>query len=111
MRIVFGDCELDSGWRILLRHGRPTPLSAEAFQLLQLLVDRRPGHGTPLTRARALSALVVGSYGWLPSTKGEVTASLVDLGAASSDLQVPRTGFEVRPSSSSPMQWRERRPR
>jgi DNA-binding winged helix-turn-helix (wHTH) protein len=42
MRIVFGDCELDSGRRILLRHGRPAPLSPKAFQLLELLVDRRP---------------------------------------------------------------------
>ena len=34
-------------------------------------------------------ALAVGSYGWVPGTKGEVTASLVDLGAPTShDLQV-----------------------
>lgn len=34
--------------------------------------------------------LAVGSYGWVPGTKGEVTASLIDLGApASNDLPVP----------------------
>jgi carboxypeptidase Q len=34
--------------------------------------------------------LAVGSYGWVPGTKGEVTASLVDLGAPpNTDLPVP----------------------
>jgi Transcriptional regulatory protein, C terminal len=42
MRVVFGDCELDSGRRVLLRYGRPIPLSPKAFQLLELLLDRRP---------------------------------------------------------------------
>jgi hypothetical protein len=40
---------------------------------------------SPVTRP-----LAVGSYGWAPGTKGEVTASLVDLGApASHELPVP----------------------
>ena len=39
--------------------------------------------------------LAVGSYGWTPGTKGEVTASLVDLGAPpNTDLPVP--GDQVR---------------
>ena len=42
MRVVFGDCEFDSGRRTLLRHGRATPLSPRAFQLLAFLLDRRP---------------------------------------------------------------------
>ena len=42
MRVVFGDCELDSGRRVLLRHGRLIPLSPKGFQLLELLLDRRP---------------------------------------------------------------------
>jgi DNA-binding winged helix-turn-helix (wHTH) protein len=42
MRIVFDECEFDSGRRVLLRHGRIVPLSARAFQLLEVLVDRRP---------------------------------------------------------------------
>jgi hypothetical protein len=34
--------------------------------------------------------LAVGSYGWVPGTKGEVTASLIDLGAPpSNDLPIP----------------------
>src|SRR5262245_39817027 len=42
MRIVFGECEFDTRRRTLFRHGRATPLSPKAFQLLELLLDRRP---------------------------------------------------------------------
>ncbi|OFW27091.1 MAG: hypothetical protein A3H97_21420 [Acidobacteria bacterium RIFCSPLOWO2_02_FULL_65_29] len=42
MRIVFGECEFDTGRRLVLRHGRATALSPKAFQLLELLLDRRP---------------------------------------------------------------------
>jgi DNA-binding winged helix-turn-helix (wHTH) protein len=40
--LVFGDFELDPGRRLLFRHGSATPLSPKAFQLLDLLLDRRP---------------------------------------------------------------------
>jgi DNA-binding winged helix-turn-helix (wHTH) protein len=42
MHVVFGDCEFDSGRRALYRHGSAIPLSPKAFQLLELLLDRRP---------------------------------------------------------------------
>jgi DNA-binding winged helix-turn-helix (wHTH) protein len=42
MRVVFGDCEFDSGRRVLLRHGSPVPFSPKALQLLEFLLDRRP---------------------------------------------------------------------
>jgi DNA-binding winged helix-turn-helix (wHTH) protein len=42
MRVVFGDCEFDSGRRVLLRHGRGMSLSPKGFQLLEVLLDRRP---------------------------------------------------------------------
>ena len=42
MRIVFEECEFDSGRHVLLRHGRAVPLSSRAFQLLELLLERRP---------------------------------------------------------------------
>lgn len=42
VRVVFGDCEFDSGRRLVLRHGRPISISPRAFQLLALLLDRRP---------------------------------------------------------------------
>jgi DNA-binding winged helix-turn-helix (wHTH) protein len=42
VRLIFGDSEFDPGRRLLLRHGSATPLSPKAFQLLELLLDRRP---------------------------------------------------------------------
>lgn len=42
MRLVFGECEFDSGQRRVLRHGRVVPLSSKALQLLELLIERRP---------------------------------------------------------------------
>jgi DNA-binding winged helix-turn-helix (wHTH) protein len=42
MHVVFGECEFDSGRRALLRRGSAVPLSPKAFQLLELLLDRRP---------------------------------------------------------------------
>ena len=42
MRVVFGECEFDSRQRALLRHGSAVPLSPKAFELLELLLDRRP---------------------------------------------------------------------
>jgi DNA-binding winged helix-turn-helix (wHTH) protein len=42
MHVVFGECEFDSGRRLVTRHGRVMPLSPKAFQLLELLLDRRP---------------------------------------------------------------------
>ncbi len=42
MRVLFEECEFDTGRRVLLRHGRIVPLSSRAFQLLELLLERRP---------------------------------------------------------------------
>ena len=42
MRVAFGECEFDSGRHVLLRHGSVRPLSPKAFQLLEVLLDRRP---------------------------------------------------------------------
>jgi DNA-binding winged helix-turn-helix (wHTH) protein len=42
VHLVFGECEFDSGQRLLLRHGSVRPLSPKAFQLLEFLLDRRP---------------------------------------------------------------------
>ncbi len=42
MRIVFGDYELDTDRRQLRRHGLDAKLSLKAFELLALLLDRRP---------------------------------------------------------------------
>jgi DNA-binding winged helix-turn-helix (wHTH) protein len=42
VRVVFGDCEFDSARRLVLRHGQVAPLSPKAFELLRLLLERRP---------------------------------------------------------------------
>ena len=41
-RCLFGDFELDQERRQLLRAGRPVPLEPKAYELLSLLVERRP---------------------------------------------------------------------
>lgn len=42
MKLLFGDVTFDGGRRLLLRGGEPVHLSPKAFQLLELLVSRRP---------------------------------------------------------------------
>lgn len=42
MHVLFGDYEFDSGRRLLLRHGAAVPLSPKAFDLLLILLERRP---------------------------------------------------------------------
>jgi DNA-binding winged helix-turn-helix (wHTH) protein len=42
MRVAFGAFTLDSATRELLRDGRATHLSPKAFDVLQLLIERRP---------------------------------------------------------------------
>ncbi len=42
MSLIFGKCELDQERRQLLRSGQPVPLEPKAYELLSLLVERRP---------------------------------------------------------------------
>lgn len=42
MRLAFGACVLDTGQRALWRADEPVHLAPKAFQLLELLVERRP---------------------------------------------------------------------
>jgi DNA-binding winged helix-turn-helix (wHTH) protein len=42
MRVRFGDCVFDSETRELLRADRPVPVPPKAFQLLGVLIERRP---------------------------------------------------------------------
>ncbi len=43
MRVRFGDCVYDSGTHELLRAGRPVRVPPKAFQLLGVLIGKRPG--------------------------------------------------------------------
>lgn len=105
MRIVFGDCELDPGRRILLRHGRPTPLSPKAFQLLELLVDRRPEAVAKSELLEHLWAEVFVSDASLHNLVAEVRAALGDNPRAARYIRtVPRFGYafqaEARPAAN-----------
>lgn len=42
MKLRFGECDLDTDERVLLRGGRPVHLTPKAFQLLSFLADARP---------------------------------------------------------------------
>ena len=42
MRLTFGQCLFDSGTREVSRDGRPAAISPKAFQLLEILIERRP---------------------------------------------------------------------
>ncbi len=42
MRLTFGRCRFDSGTREVSRDGRPVAISPKAFQLLEILIERRP---------------------------------------------------------------------
>lgn len=42
MRVTFGDCVFDSGTREVYRGGKLCPISPKAFQLLEILISRRP---------------------------------------------------------------------
>ena len=42
MKMRFGECELDTDERVLLRGGRPVHLTPKAFQLLSFLAEARP---------------------------------------------------------------------
>lgn len=103
MRIVFGDCELDSGRRILLRHGRPTPLSPKAFQLLELLVDRRPEAVAKSELLAHLWADVFVSDASLHNLVAEIRAALGDNPRAVRYIRtVPRFGYAFQAEARPP---------
>ena len=54
MSFWFGDFELDQERRQLLRGGQPVPLEPKAYELLTLLVERRP---KALSRAQIRDAI------------------------------------------------------
>lgn len=94
MRVVFGDCEFDSGRRVLLRHGSAVPLSLKAFQLLELLLDRRP---EAVTKAELLERLWPETFvsdAGLHNLVAEIRAALGDAPRAARYIRtVPRYGY------------------
>ena len=94
MRVLFGECEFDSGRRLLLRHGRAEPLSPKAFQLLELLLDRRP---EAIAKAELLERLWPGTFvsdASLYNLVADVRAALGDGSRAPRFIRtVPRYGY------------------
>lgn len=103
MRLVFGECEFDSGQRLVVRHGRAVRLSAKAFQLLELLIDRRP---EAVAKTEILERLWPGTFvseGSLHNLVSEVRAALGDSPSTTRFIRtVPRFGYafpaEARPA-------------
>ncbi len=94
MRLVFGDCEFDPGRRLVLRQGRAVPLSPRAFQLLALLLDRRP---EALTKTELLDRLWPGTFvsdASLHNLMTEVRTALGDAPRAARYIRtIPRYGY------------------
>jgi DNA-binding winged helix-turn-helix (wHTH) protein len=94
MRVVFGDCEFDSSRRLLLRHGSAMPLSLKAFQVLELLLDRRP---EAVSKTELLERLWPGSFvsdASLHNAVAEIRAALGDSPQAARYIRtVPRYGY------------------
>lgn len=94
MRVVFGECEFDSRQRVLLRHGSAVALSPKAFQLLELLLDRRP---EAVAKAELLERLWPETFvsdAGLHNLVAEIRAALGDAPRAARYIRtVPRYGY------------------
>jgi DNA-binding winged helix-turn-helix (wHTH) protein len=92
--VIFGTCEFDSLRHELLRHGRPTPLTPRAFQLLELLLERRP---EVIPKNELLEHLWPGTFvsdASLHNLVAEVRAAIGDTPRASRFIRtVPRCGY------------------
>lgn len=94
MRVVFGEYELDSGRRLLLRHGSATPLSLKAFQLLEFLLDRRPEAVSKTELLERLWPETFVSDASLHNLVAEVRAALGDDPRAARYIRtIPRYGY------------------
>ena len=94
MRVVFGECEFDSGRRVLLRHGSMVALTPKAFLLLELLLDRRP---EAVAKAELLERLWPDTFvsdAGLHNLVAEIRAALGDAPRAARYIRtVPRYGY------------------
>jgi len=94
MRVVFGECEFDSGRRLLLRHGSATALSPKAFELLELLLDRRPEVVAKTELLERLWPETFVSDASLHNLVAEIRAALGDGPRAARFIRtVPRYGY------------------
>lgn len=78
MRLAFGDCVFDSGTREVFRGGQPTPLSPKAFQLLEVLIGRRPNAISKEELQQILWPKTFVTEANLPNLVGELRGELGD---------------------------------
>lgn len=94
MRVLFGEYEFDSRRRVVRCRGRAVPLTARAFQLLELLVDRRP---EAIPKEELLQQLWPDTFvsdASLHNLIAEIRAALGDTPHASRYIRtVPRFGY------------------
>jgi DNA-binding winged helix-turn-helix (wHTH) protein len=94
VRFLFAEFEFDSGRRLLLRHGRAAPLSTKGFQLLELLLDRRPEAVSKTEVLQHLWPETFVSDASLYNVVAEVRAALGDAPRAARFIRtVPRYGY------------------
>jgi DNA-binding winged helix-turn-helix (wHTH) protein len=94
MRVVFGECEFDSGRRVLLRHGSAKALSPKAFELLEFLLDRRPEVVAKTEILERLWPEAFVSDASLHNLVAEIRAALGDAPRAARYVRtVPRYGY------------------
>lgn len=94
MRLVFGECEFDGGRRVLLRHGSVRPLSPKAFQVLELLLERRPEAVTKTELLERLWPDAFVSDASLHNVIAEIRAALGDAPRAARFIRtVARYGY------------------
>jgi len=78
VRFHFDDCELDVSTRLLRRRGEPVPLTPKAFQLLELLLRRRPA---VVSKDEVYAALWPGTFvaeANIPNLVAEIRSALGD---------------------------------
>jgi DNA-binding winged helix-turn-helix (wHTH) protein len=94
VRVHFSAFDFDGSRRVLVRHGRAIPLSAKAFDLLGILLDRRP---EAVSKTDLLAHLWPGTFvseASLYNLVAEVRAALDDAPRQARFIRtVPRYGY------------------
>ncbi|HKF44847.1 MAG TPA: winged helix-turn-helix domain-containing protein, partial [Thermoanaerobaculia bacterium] len=94
MRLIFGDCVVDSGTREIFRKGKLVTVTPKAFRLLEILAERRPNAVSKEELHRLLWPETFVSDANLPNLIVELRTALGD-GARSQKIlrTVPRFGY------------------
>jgi DNA-binding winged helix-turn-helix (wHTH) protein len=94
MRVSFGDCVFDSGTRQVFRTGKPIPISPKAFQLLEVLIERRPNAVSKEELQELLWPSTYVSEGNLPNLVADLRSELGDSPRSSRIIRtVQRFGY------------------